>query len=99
MREYASAENLKPEIQRLKDMDLTFSSPRELFIPLKDLLFTEKENAKASANNCRMNFPSAMARDTMNVSPPESVETLRLPPSRNLSRIKNSGVILRERVW
>lgn len=64
VREHASAENLKPEIKRLKDLDLNFSSPRELFIPLKDLLFTEKENAKVAANQCRMNFASVGARLT-----------------------------------
>lgn len=62
VRECASAENIKPELKRLKDMDLTFSSPRELFIPLKDLLFTEKENAKIATNQCRMNFASVGAR-------------------------------------
>lgn len=64
VKEAASAENLKPELRHFKDLDLNFSSPRELFIPLKDLLFTEKENIKAGTNQCRMNFASANARLT-----------------------------------
>ncbi len=62
VKEMASADNLKPELKRLKDLDLNFGSPRELFIPLKDFLFTEKENAKTQTNQCRMNFASVSTR-------------------------------------
>lgn len=50
------------QLSRLRNLDLTFSSPRELFIPLKDLLASEKEQYKTAVNQCRMNFATVSAR-------------------------------------
>lgn len=50
------------QLAKLKDLDLSFSSPRELFIPLKDLLAQEREQYKNAVNECRMNFASISTR-------------------------------------
>lgn len=50
------------QLIRLRNLDLTFSSPKELFIPLKDLLASEKEQYKSAVNQCRMNFATVSAR-------------------------------------
>jgi len=50
------------QLIRLRNLDLTFSSPRELFLPLKDLLAREKEQYKSAVNQCRMNFATVSAR-------------------------------------
>lgn len=43
-------------MEKLKKLELSLTSPRELFIPLMDLIRSEKENAKTLVNECRMNF-------------------------------------------
>lgn len=50
------------KFHKLKDFSLTFSSPRELFIPFEELLRAEKEIMKSSVNSCRMNFASVSTR-------------------------------------
>lgn len=57
-----SSQSEKPEILRLKDLTLDFTSAPELFIPIKDLLKGEKEAAKTLANECRMNFASVSTK-------------------------------------
>lgn len=48
----------------IKSLDLSFASPRELFVPIADLI-TEKKNAyKQKTNECRMNFSAAQTRLT-----------------------------------
>ena len=47
---------------KLKNLDLTLSSPHELFIPIEDLLNSEKEHYKEVTNQCRMNFASISTR-------------------------------------
>jgi DNA repair protein SbcC/Rad50 len=51
-----------PQLIKLKDLDLSLTSPRELFIPLKDLLSTEKEQFKDATNQCRMKFAGISTR-------------------------------------
>lgn len=43
-------------MEKLKKLELALNSPRELFIPLLDLIRSEKENARILVNECRMNF-------------------------------------------
>jgi len=50
------------KFNKLKEIDLNFSSPRELFIPFDDLLKSEKEFMKSLVNDCRMNFASVSTR-------------------------------------
>lgn len=57
-----SAKIERPDIHRLKDLALDFTSAPELFIPIKDLLKAEKESAKTLANECRMNFASVSTK-------------------------------------
>jgi exonuclease SbcC len=53
----------RPELlEKLQKLDLNFTSPRELFIPLKDLIQAEKENFKQKTNQCRMSYASAATR-------------------------------------
>lgn len=59
-----SSKNDKQEINRLKDLTLDFKSPPELFIPLKDLIKTEKDTFKNLANEARMNFAAVSTRLT-----------------------------------
>lgn len=47
---------------KLKTLDLTLSSPHELFIPLEDLLNAKKEHYKELTNQCRMSFASVSTR-------------------------------------
>ena len=55
-------ENDVPEIMKLRDMDLEFGSPREIFIPLRDLIISLKEDYKHKTNECRMSFASVSTR-------------------------------------
>lgn len=50
------------KFHKLKEMELNFSSPRELYIPFEELLKSEKESMKSSVNSCRMNFASVATR-------------------------------------
>jgi exonuclease SbcC len=52
----------REELLKLSNLDVDFSTPRELFIPLKDLLSEEKEASKHRANECRMNFASVKTK-------------------------------------
>ena len=47
---------------KLKNLELSLSSPHELFIPIEDLLNSEKEHYKEVTNQCRMNFASISTR-------------------------------------
>lgn len=60
--EIAANESLKLELIRFKNLELNLSSPKELLIPLQDLLAGKKENNKFLTNQCRMNFASASSR-------------------------------------
>ncbi len=51
-----------PELQKLKRIELSFSSPKELIIPLKDQIFAQKESYKLLAEDCRMNYAAIAAR-------------------------------------
>lgn len=48
--------------QTLKRLDLNLQSPRELFLPLKDFLHSEKEFFKNNTNECRVNLASTSTR-------------------------------------
>lgn len=62
VREVAGQLESEGPLTRFKELELNFSSPRELFVPLKDLLGSQKELCKASVNECRMNFASISTR-------------------------------------
>jgi exonuclease SbcC len=51
-----------PELIKLKDLQFDFASPRELLIPLKDLILSEKEASKLLSNKCREGFASVATR-------------------------------------
>ena len=49
-------------IEKLKTLGLELSSPRELFVPLQDLIRQEKDSFKTQVNECRMKFASVSTK-------------------------------------
>jgi exonuclease SbcC len=50
-----------PVLNFLKEIDLTFQSERELYLPIKDLLSKEREALKDRTNKCRVNLATVKA--------------------------------------
>lgn len=61
IKEVASGLN-DERFQKLQGIELSFSSPRELFVPFEEQLKNEKVLMKGEVNTCRMNFASVSTR-------------------------------------
>lgn len=66
IKDLSSRESEKPEssplLLKLKELALNFQSPRELFIPLQELISGEKEKYRKEANDVRMEFASVSTK-------------------------------------